>query len=136
MKNEMIFDNVKFWLDQHIIHCSFNEKFDDRILDNDIENLFIEVITALTIGNCKPILIDLTQVSNVKACSLYRFISRNSELKSYVISKSFLVKSINIKLLFKLLNIGNDGVIPVKISTNLNNAVQYSNEKYLEFNAF
>lgn len=135
MKNEITFDNVKFWLDHHIIHCSFNDKFDKRFLDTEIEHIFVEVITAFSIGNCKPILIDLTKVSTIQAYGLYKFISRNSQIKSYVISKSFLVSSFNIKLLFKLFNIGNNGVIPVQISTSFERAIKYSNAKYLEFNA-
>lgn len=136
MKNEIIFDNVKFWLNQDIIHCSFYGKIDKQFLDFEIEYIFAEVITSLSNGSFKPILIDLTGVSNTNAFSLYKVISRNPQIKPYVISKSFLVKSFNIKLLFKLYNIGNDGVVPIKISTSFINAVQYSNEKYLEFNAF
>lgn len=135
MKKEIIFDNVKFWLDQHIIYCSFNSKFDKRILEIEIEQLFIEVITAFSLDNYKPILIDLTNLSYSKAYSLYKFISRNTNIKAHVISKSFLVRSLNEKLLFKLYGILDDGVVPIQISTNYNRAIAYSQKQYLEFNS-
>lgn len=136
MKNEIIFHSVKFWLDQNIVHCSFNDKVDNRFLDFEIENIFVEAISAFTIGNCKPILIDLTKVSDLKAYNIYKYISNNTKLKSFVLSKSFLVKSFNMKLLFKLYSFIDDGIIPIQISTDLQTAVQYSNEKYIEFNAY
>lgn len=135
MNNEITFDNVRFWLDQNIIHCSFNGGFDKRYLDVEIEDIFVEVITSFTSGSYKPILIDLTGVNSIKAFNLYRFISDSVQLKSYVISKSFLVKSLSLKLLFELYNLGCCGVIPTNISTNFNRAMQYSNKRYLEFNA-
>ena len=135
MKNQITIDNVKFWLDQNIIHCCFNEKFDRRFLDLEIEDIFIEVITAFTSGTYKPILIDLTRVNNYKAYSLYKFISQNIQLRSYVISKTFLVKSFDIKLLFELYNLGKEDIIPTNVSTSFNRAIQYSNQSYLEFNA-
>ncbi|WP_396602969.1 hypothetical protein [Algibacter sp. R77976] len=133
MKSEITFDNVRFWLDQHVIHCSFNERFDKRF--HEIEDAFFEVVTAFIIGNYKPILIDLTKVNRFKAYHLYRFISSSAQLRSFVISKSFLVKSFNLKLLFELYNIGDDGVIPTNISTDFNKAIQFSEKRYLEFNA-
>ena len=135
MKNEIIFENVKFWQDQDIIHCSFNSEFDDRLLEIEIEDLFVQVIDALSNGSYKPILIDLTAVSYLNAIGLYKFISRNSQIKSYVLSKSFIVKSIDIKLLLELYNLGSDGVVPNKICTNFDRAIQYCNEKHAAFNA-
>jgi anti-anti-sigma regulatory factor len=135
MKNEIIFDNVKFWLDQHIIHCSFNSKFDERFLEYEIEDLFIEVISSLSIGNFKPILIDLTEVTYLNSISLYKFLSRSTQIKSSVLSKSFLVRSMDLKILLSLYNFGSIEVVPNKICTNFNMAVNYCNEKHQMFNA-
>ena len=136
MNNEIIFENVNFWLDQHIIHCSFNSKFDERFREIEIEDLFIEVISAFSNGNYKPILIDLTRVSNLTAINLYKLISRNSQIKTYVLLKSFIVKSFDIKLLLKIYDFGANAIVPNKICTNFNRAVQYCNEKHSEFNSF
>lgn len=135
MKNEITFDKVKFWLDDNIIHCQFSNRMEKKFIKTEVEDIIIKVLSTLSKGNYKPVLIDLTKVSNINAIYLYALIYRSSKIKSLVISKSFIVKSFGLNLLFKIYSLGNNGVVPIKISTNLINAIQYCNQKYSEFNA-
>ncbi|MCF7559923.1 hypothetical protein L3X39_04675 [Sabulilitoribacter multivorans] len=133
MKNEIVIDNIKFWVDQNIIHTSINGKIDKKFLE--IEDIFVEVILALTVGNFKPLLIDLTTISKLNAINLFKILSRSSQIKTLVLSKSFLVQSYDLKLLLDLYNFGNETIVPNKISTKYSHAVKYCNQSYEQFNA-
>ncbi|NNC51111.1 MAG: hypothetical protein HKO01_11300 [Flaviramulus sp.] len=135
MGNEIVYDNVKFWLDHHVIHCRIKNNINEEFSKIEFEDLFIKIISTLTYGNYKPVLIDLTDLSYLNALSVFKTISRSIRIKSTVLSKTFLVQSIDLKLLLSLYNFGNDSVVPNKISTNYNVALKYSNETYEQFNA-
>lgn len=135
MGNEIVYDSVKFWLDHHVIHCRIKNNISKEFSEIEFEDLFVKIISSLTNVNYKPVLIDLTDLSYLNALSVFKTISRSLQIKSIVLSKTFLVQSIDLKLLLSLYNFGNNSVVPNKISTNYNGALKFSNETYEQFNA-
>ncbi|WP_344785830.1 hypothetical protein [Postechiella marina] len=136
MKNKILLKNVKFWIDRNVIHCDFSSKFDKKLHKAEIENLFITIISAFSNGKYKPLLIDLTGLDSKKAIDLYKLLSSSTKIDSYALSESFIVKSFKVKLFLELYKLISTKILPNNISTNLTGALQYSNKKYIEFNAY
>ncbi|WJJ97410.1 hypothetical protein [Algibacter luteus] len=135
MKNEIILDNVKFWLDQDIIHATFNSHVDKSFIEFEAEVIFIEVIKAMSYGKYRPILIDLSGVSRLNSIRLFKLFSSNAQIKSLVLSKSFIVKSLDLKFFLELFKIGSPTIVPIKISTDYTDTLKFCNENYAQFNA-
>ena len=135
MKNEIILDRVKFWIDQDIIHAKFNGHVDKRFIEIEVEDIFIEVIKAMSNGKYRPLLIDLTELSKLNTVRLFKMLFRNVEIKSLVLSKSFLVKSLDLKLFMQLYKFRSTTIVPYKISTNYKHTLKFCNENYAQFNA-
>lgn len=135
MKKQVEFDNMEFGLDHDFIHCKFKGKLNKTFLQLDMEDIIIEVVPTLSEINYKPIIFDLTQISKLDAVRVFKILSRNSNIKLLVLSKSFLVKSFDLKLLFDLCSFKCGSVVPNKVFTSYSQSVKFCSKDYEQFNA-
>lgn len=126
---------AKFWLEDGILFCEFIAKECKNEFSEDFIEDYLEVISSLSKGGYFPLLIDLRQLKNDYAFSVVKILAKNPELKSAILSKSFVVESFLLQFILIALKIVQDPIIPNKIFRNYNKAVKYSLETNYIFNA-
>ncbi len=136
MKNEIVLNHVKFWQDQNIIHATFISNVDKNFIEIEVEEIFIEVITALSNEQYRPLLIDITQLSRPNTVRLFKLLCRNWKINSLILAKSFIVKSWDLKLFLELFKLGRPSIVPNKISTDYKDTLKFCNDNYAQFNAY
>lgn len=135
MKNKNLVNDIKFWVDQNIIHCSIPNGFEEHSLEEDIEALFFNAISTLSKDRYMPILIDIQAVNFLLSVKLFKFLSNNALLNTAVLSKTFLVNSFVLKVFLSLYNFSNDPIVPNAIFNNDSAAITYCDHKIMVFNA-
>ncbi|WP_308993204.1 hypothetical protein QLS71_008235 [Mariniflexile litorale] len=126
---------AKFWLKEGVLFCRFirgecKKEFSQEFLDEHIK-----AITTLSNGRYYPLLIDLRQLNENYAFSVVKIIANNPELKSVILSKSFVVNSCFVQFVLVVLKRIDDPVIPNKVFRNYDTAIEYSLETNHFFNA-
>lgn len=134
MRNEIQFDDIKFWVDQHIIYCKFNGDFIKNYQMIDIEELFYNGISILSNGRYMPIIINLEQISDSNSIKIFKFLSKSVLIQSLILTKIFLVRSTGLKVLLALYNITVDPTLSSKICKNFNVAIKHCNKDNIVFN--
>lgn len=134
MKNEIIIDNIKFWINQNIIYCKIDNDFKSDSIGVELEEIFSNAIQALSKGKYKPILINMTDVNFLLSIKLFRYLSNNVLIKTLVLSKTFLVNSFGLKILLFIYSLTTDPIVPNKVFKYNSLAIKHCNKKYMEFN--
>ena len=105
MMDDKLIENFKFWVDQEVIYCQILNDLTDLDDDNkikDIEHIFLNKIFMLSKDVHMPILIDLKELNFSNAIKVFKFLSKNTLIKSLVLSKTFLVDSYKLKILLNI----------------------------------
>jgi hypothetical protein len=134
MRNEIQLDNIKFWVDQNIVHCNFNADFHENYEKIDIEEIFYNGISILSSGRYMPIIINLEQISDSNSIKIFRFLSKSVLIQSLILTKIFLVRSIRLKVLLVLYNVTLDPALSSRICKDFNVAIKHCNKENLVFN--
>lgn len=135
MKREILIEDIKFWVDQDIIYCKFYNGFDETFLNTDLENVFEAAITKLSDGKYRSIILNLRDIDHQLSVKVFKFLSSNALIKSLVLSKVFIVRTYNLKVLFSIYCFTKKAVLPIKIYKNFDLANKFCNEIDMEFNA-
>ncbi|MEN3323282.1 hypothetical protein VP395_06055 [Mariniflexile soesokkakense] len=126
---------AKFWLEEGILFCEFIPKECKKEFSEDFIEDYLEAIATLSNGRYFPMLIDVRQLSNAYALSVVKLLSKNSELKLAILSKSFVVNSFFLQFVLIVIKGFQDPVIPNKIFTRYENAINYSLKTNYIFNS-
>lgn len=135
MKNKNLVNDIKFWVDQNVIHCSIPNGFEEHSLEEDVEALFFNAISTLSKDRCMPILIDIQAVNFSLSVKLFKFISSNPLINTVVLSKTFLVNSFVLKVFLWLYNFSNTPIVPNAIFNCDSAVMRYGSNKRMVFNA-
>ncbi|MBU2939172.1 hypothetical protein KO494_06435 [Lacinutrix sp. C3R15] len=135
MKEEILINNIKFWVDQNIIYCKL---YNDSVVDfscQEYERLFCKAISILSDGSYLPVIFDLKEVSRSVSVKLFKFLSNNCKIRSCVLSKVFLVKNFKQKILLSYYVMFSDSKVPNSIFIDSGLAERYSHQYYDVFNS-
>ncbi|MFD2543394.1 hypothetical protein ACFSSB_13760 [Lacinutrix gracilariae] len=135
MKDEILINNIKFWLDQNIIYCKL---YDDSVVDftcKGYEELFCKAISILSDGSYLPVIFDLSEVSSSVSVKLFKLLSNNCKIRGCVLSKVFLVKNYKQKVLLSYYMLFSDTKVPNLVFKDLSLAERYSHQYYDVFNS-
>lgn len=95
-------NGVVFWIDSNVIQCTIGKECESKILEDVAPKAFARRITALANGRYLPLLIDLREVGIFYAFRLFTTFSPPSRLDFSVLSTSFLVKSLALRIMLSL----------------------------------
>jgi hypothetical protein len=124
-----------FRIEDHVLYCEFiSKKCSKEFKENHLEK-YLKAIATMSNGRYYPLLIDLRDFNVAFIFSVVRVLAKNQELKSIILSKSFVVNSSFLQFVFILFMRINDPVIPNKIFTNYHKAIRYSLETNQVYNA-
>ncbi|WAC02316.1 hypothetical protein N7U66_00720 [Lacinutrix neustonica] len=135
MKDNKLVNDIKFWVDQNVIHCSIPSGFEANSLEMDLEAVFFNAISTLSNGKYLPLLIDMEAIEFSLSIKLFKFLSKNSLIKTVVLSKTFLVNSLILKAFLSLHNFTYDPVVPNTIFNDFSSAIKCCNKNVMVFNA-
>ncbi|MFQ3238094.1 MAG: hypothetical protein ACI9NI_000369 [Olleya marilimosa] len=128
MMDDRLIENFKFWVDQEVIYCQILNDLTDLDDDNkikDIEHIFLNKIFMLSKDVHMPILIDLKELNFSNAIKVFKFLSKNTLIKSLVLSKTFLVNSYKLKILLNIQSFICNPALPDVIFKCNKSAIQY-----------
>lgn len=134
MTEEILIDNIKFWVDQNIIYCKIYDGFEINSLLKDAELIFYNGISTLSKGKYMPVIINMREIDYTFSIKIYKFLSNSTLLNSIVLSKAFLVHRLGLKILLSIYNFTSDPVVPSEIFNNQNLATQHCNRDHRVFN--
>jgi len=134
MRNNIQFDGIKFWVDENIIHCILDNDFLQKNSYIDIQEVFYNGISILSNGKYLPILINLEHVGFSDSIKIFKFLSICSLIKSLVISKTFMVNTMSLKVILSIYNISSDPVVPNRVCRDLDAALKHCNKENVVFN--
>lgn len=133
MKNEVLIGDVKFWVDQNILHCKFyNQEPDIKLIKANIDN-YLEAISYLSEGIYLTILFNLKEIDGLFSFQVFKLLETHPKIKDVFQYKAFLIKSKKIKVLFSIYNFYGDYIFPNKIFTDSDEAINYCNKKNYSF---
>ncbi|WP_452229748.1 DUF7793 family protein [Lacinutrix sp. MEBiC02404] len=135
MRNEILINNIKFWVDQKIVYCKLYDDSDVDYSDKDIQDIFCEAISLLSDSAYLPVIFDFKEINSVLSVKLFKLLSSNIKIKSAVLSKAFLVKNYKHKILLSFYVMFSDSNVPNLIFKDPDLAIQYSNQNYAIFNS-
>ncbi|WP_292949315.1 hypothetical protein [Olleya sp. UBA1516] len=138
MDDDKLIENFKFWVDQDVIYCKvLNDltDLDDRYKAKDIEHIFLNKIFTLSKDVHMPILIDLKDLNFSNAIKAFTFLSKNTLIKSLVLSKTFLVNSYKLKMLLNIQSFVCNPSLPDVIFKDDKSAIQYCIEDNRTYNS-
>ncbi|WP_452229745.1 MULTISPECIES: hypothetical protein [unclassified Lacinutrix] len=135
MENKKLTNSFKFRVDQNIIFCNVFNDLNEKDLDNDLEEIFVQAISKLSRGTHMPILINLEALDFYTGIKAFRFLSNNSKIKSIVLSETFLVDSYRLKFFLMVQNIMDITIIPDAVFKNFQSAKLYCNKNNKMYNA-
>lgn len=137
MEDDKLIENFKFWVDHDVIYCQILSDLTD--LDNnkikDIEHIFLNKIFMLSKDVHMPILIDLKELNFSNAIKVFTFLSKNTLIKSLVLSKTFLVNSYKLKMLLNIQSFICNPSLPDVIFKCNKSAIQYCIEDNRTYNS-
>ena len=136
MSNPIKCRKAKVWLEDGVLFCVFIPKECDIEFKDDFIEDFLKAIVLLSNGGYYPLLIDLRQLSNASAFSVVKILAKNPDLKSAILSKSFVVSSYFMQFMILVFKGIQDPVIPNKVFRSYENAIKYSLETNYVFNAY
>ena len=136
MSNQIKCRRAKFWLDNGILFCEFIPKECKNEFSEDFIEDYLEAIATLSDGGYFPLLIDLRHLNNKYTFSVVKFLAKNPDLKSAILSKSFVIKSFLIQFILIVMKIVQDPIIPNKVFRSYQKAVKYSLETNYIFNTY
>ena len=133
MTNEVLIGDVKFWVDQNILHCKFyNQDTDIEVVRANIDN-YLDVISYLSEGIYLTILFNFKEINGLFAFQVFKLLGTHPKIKDVFQYKAFLVNSSKINVLFSIYNLYSDSIFPNKIFTNSEDAFNYCNNKNYSF---
>lgn len=134
MKNVIEFDGIKIWSEDNIIYCNLNSVFFETYNKSSIEELFCNIIPILSNGTYMPIIINLEHLNRPYALRIFYVISKSAVIKKLVLSRIFLVNSLELKLILSLNNILVRQIVPNKIFRRFDAAYKFSKNDFKIFN--
>lgn len=134
MKEENMTRNIKFWVDQNIIHCKFHHSFDAQDHISNLENIFLNGICELSNDKYMPILIDLQGIDFLHAIKLFRYLSNSKVINEAILIKAFLVSSLGLKLILGVYDFACNPIFPHKICVGRKLAIRHCNKYNSLFN--
>lgn len=137
MEDDKLIENFKFWVDHDVIYCQILSDLTD-LDDNkikDIEHIFLNKIFMLSKDVHMPILIDLKELNFSNAIKVFTFLSKNTLIKSLVLSKTFLVNSYKLKMLLNIQSFVCNPSLPDVIFKDDKSAIQYCIEDNRTYNS-
>jgi hypothetical protein len=135
MKDEILVDNIKFWVDQNIIYCKLYGDFDDNYFESVFENVFTNAITKLSDGKYMPVLFNLREIDNLQTIKIFKRLSNNALIKSSVLTKTFLVRSLVLKVILSCCDLAKNPNDLNKICTDKDLAIKHCIKNNKVFNA-
>lgn len=126
---------AKFWLNDGVLFCEFIPKQCKKEFNEDFLKDYLNAIDTLSNGRYFPLLIDLRKLDNSFVFPVVKVLSKNPELKSAILSKSFVVSSFLTQLEINLFKFIHDPIIPNKVFVSYKKAVNYSLKTNNIFNA-
>ena len=135
MENNKLVNVFNFKVDQDVIFCDVYNDFNEKCLDEDLEDVFSSSISKLSQDTYLPILINIGSLSFYNSIRVFRFLSNNSKIKSVVLSETFLVNSYFLKILLSLQNFTRITIIPDAVFKNFKAAFRYCDENNKVYNA-
>ena len=131
------FEGVKLKIDHDVIHCKLKPDFFKSYSTSKCEETLFNAISVLFDREYKeyrPILLDLKQINSTDAVEIFMLISNSALINSLVLTRAFLVRTTSLKLFLALNNIVGNRVVPNKIYTDFNVALDYCQTNYKVFN--
>ncbi|MEL0645213.1 hypothetical protein V6251_12535 [Olleya sp. Ti.3.14] len=138
MMDDKLIENFKFWVDQDVIYCKILNDLtdlDDSCKAKDIEHIFLNKIFTLSKDVHMPILIDLRGLKFSSAIKSFTFLSKNTLIKSLVLSKTFLVNTYKLKMLLNIQSFVCNPALPDVIFKCNKSAIQYCIEDNKTYNS-
>ena len=135
MQKEILINNIKFWVSQNIIYCKLYDDSDVNCSNYDVEDIFYEAISILSDGNYLPIIFNFREINYSFSVKLFKFLSKNSKIKSSVLSEAFVVKNNRQKLLLYFSVLFSNSRKHSSVYKDSDLAIKYSNKSYTVFNS-
>lgn len=126
MSNIIIDNKAKFWIHDGVIFCEFIPAKYSNVFSKEFFHNYLNAIHTLSKGGYFPLLVDLRRLSDNIVYPIIKFLCKSPELKSVILSKSFVVSSNSMQFGLIALRMAQDPVIPNKIYRSYDKAVKYS----------
>jgi len=134
MSNLVKCKKAEFWLEEGVLFCELIPEKCKNDFEQDFIDDILKAIATLSNGRYFPLIIDLRQLNDKLAFSVVKLLTKNPELKSLILSKSFVVNSFFLQFVLIVLKGVQNPIIPNKIFRSYENAVKYSLETNYIFN--
>lgn len=134
MSNQIKCETAKFWIEDDVIFCKFIGKKCRKEFDEDFLEEYLKAIITLSNGKYFPLLIDLRELNDNYVFPVVRILAKHPDLKSAILSKSFVVNSCFLQFVLIALRRVHDSIIPNRIFTSYEKAIEYSLETNQIFN--
>jgi hypothetical protein len=126
MKNEIILNKAKFWVDpQGILFCEFNNKDTYHKLEVDTVERYEKAIATLTDGKPMPFLIDIRNTRGSFSKAAAELFANSEVFKKVRIYEAFVVSSMSTSLLINSYKRIYEPITPYIILTDIKSAVEY-----------
>lgn len=138
MDNDKLIENFKFCVDQNVIYCKVLNQFtdlNDKCQAKDLEHIFLNEIFRLSKDVHMPILFDLEDLNFSNTIKAFTFLSKNTLIKSLVLSKTFLVSSFKLKMLLNIHSFVCNPALPDVVFKDVESAKQYCIEDNKTYNS-
>lgn len=128
MENLIEIGYAKFWTDNNILYCQFNNDSPKLKLKPERVALYIDAITKLCKGKAMPFLIDLRNSRGTYCSSAANLFAKSPALIKLRMSEAFILNSIGIKLLITSYKRLYDPLTPFSVFANMAEAEAYCRE--------
>ncbi|NRD22643.1 hypothetical protein HNV10_05285 [Winogradskyella litoriviva] len=123
------FNNAIFWTDDtEILYCEFSNTDSNIKLERKNVESYIEAITKLCDGKSMPFIVDLRNTCGTFPIAAAKLLAKSPELVKLRISESYLINTIEIKLLIGMYKKLYDKIIPFGIFKDLSSAKGFCQE--------
>lgn len=125
MENTINFEQSKFWIEDEILHCQFNNRSTNYKLDTEKVKTIIEAITKLCKGKAMPFIIDVRNTRGTFSTAAAVMLAQSPALVKLRISEAFVLNSIGIKLLIASYKRIYEPITPFAVFNSMDAAIDY-----------
>ncbi len=130
MLTKISFEKSKFWIDSFgILNCKHVNRDMNWKLDSAEAEKYILAILTLAADKPRSIIVDFRDVRGTYTILAARLFAKDPSVNKIIISESFIVNSLAIRLLINAYKRIYEPFIPFKIFSNIQDAQEYSNKQ-------
>lgn len=135
MNEQIKCKHIELWKKDGVLFSKFMRKNGKKEFSKNCLAEYLNAITTLSNGRYLPLIIDLRKLKDKNVFSLIEILAKDPNLKSAILSKSFIINSRFLHFILVVLRMVHDPIIPNKVFISDKSAMAYSLKTNHIFNA-